>query len=229
MKKFILIIITLIFSLYILVEFIGDRLVKNVLEDNISSSLDRKVSIKKLNIDYLSGKANLEEIELMNKNFEGYMIKIENIKVALDTFSIFTNDIIIINVLLNNIKVNYYFNFKEQKISDNLRSLEKDLRKKSSSKSNKFFNIQNLSAKNISLSVLSPELDIEKSFKLNDMNFKNIGNTNQSKNYKDVLKKFFVDTVEKIKEKVSIEDILNNFDVDQIENKVKDKLKKLIN
>ena len=229
MKKFILIIITLIFSLYILVEFIGDRLVKNVLEDNISSSLDRKVSIKKLNIDYLSGKANLEEIELMNKNFEGYMIKIENIKVALDTFSIFTNDIIIINVLLNNIKVNYYFNFKEQKISDNLRSLEKDLRKKSSSKSNKFFNIQNLSAKNISLSVLSPELDIEKSFKLNDMNFKNIGNTNQSKNYKDVLKKFFVDTVEKIKEKVSIEDILNNFDFDQIENKVKDKLKKLIN
>ena len=131
--------------------------------------------------------------------------------------------------MLNNIKVNYYFNFKEQKISDNLRSLEKDLRKKSSSKSNKFFNIQNLSAKNISLSVLSPELDIEKSFKLNDMNFKNIGNTNQSKNYKDVLKKFFVDTVEKIKEKVSIEDILNNFDVDQIENKVKDKLKKLIN
>ena len=129
MKKFILIIITLIFSFYILVEFIGDRLVKNVLEDNISSSLDRKVSIKKLNIDYLSGKANLEEIELMNKNFEGYMIKIENIKVALDTFSIFTNDIIIINVLLNNIKVNYYFNFKEQKISDNLRSLEKDLRK----------------------------------------------------------------------------------------------------
>tara|TARA_B100001540_G_scaffold317387_1_gene350348 strand:- start:2919 stop:3608 length:690 start_codon:yes stop_codon:yes gene_type:complete len=229
MKKFILIIITLIFSFYVLVEFIGDRLVKNVLEDNISSSLDRKVLIKKLNIDYLSGKANLEEIELMNKNFEGYMIKIENIKVALDTFSIFTNDIIINNVLLNNIKVNYYFNFKEQKISDNLRSLEKDLRKKSSSKSNKFFNIQNLSAKNISLSVLSPELDIEKSFKLNDMNFKNIGNTNQSKNYKDVLKKFFVDTVEKIKEKVSIEDILNNFDVDQIENKVKDKLKKLIN
>ncbi len=229
MKKFILIIITLIFSFYVLVEFIGDRLVKNVLEDNISSSLDRKVLIKKLNIDYLSGKANLEEIELMNKNFEGYMIKIENIKVALDTFSIFTNDIIINNVLLNNIKVNYYFNFKEQKISDNLRSLEKDLRKKSSSKSNKFFNIQNLSAKNISLSVLSPELDIEKSFKLNDMNFKNIGNTNQSKNYKDVLKKFFVDTVEKIKEKVSVEDILNNFDVDQIENKVKDKLKKLIN
>ena len=105
MKKFILIIITLIFSFYVLVEFIGDRLVKNVLEDNISSSLDRKVLIKKLNIDYLSGKANLEEIELMNKNFEGYMIKIENIKVALDTFSIFTNDIIINNVLLNNIKV----------------------------------------------------------------------------------------------------------------------------
>ncbi len=234
MKKFILIIITSIFSFYILVEFIGDRLVKNILEDNISSSLDRKVSIKKLNIDYLSGKANAEEIELMNKHFEGYMIKIENIKVILDTFSIFSNDVIINSVLLNDIKVNYYFNFKDQKILDNLRSLEKDLRDKSSySKSNKFFNIQNLNAKNISLSVLSPELDIEKSFALNNMNFKNIGNTSQSKNYKDVLKEVFIDTVEKIKEKVSIEDILNNFNVDEIENKVKDKvkdkLKKLIN
>ena len=209
-------------------------MVKNILEDNISSSLDRKVSIKKLNIDYLSGKANAEEIELMNKHFEGYMIKIENIKVILDTFSIFSNDVIINSVLLNDIKVNYYFNFKDQKILDNLRSLEKDLRDKSSySKSNKFFNIQNLNAKNISLSVLSPELDIEKSFALNNMNFKNIGNTSQSKNYKDVLKEVFIDTVEKIKEKVSIEDILNNFNVDEIENKVKDKvkdkLKKLIN
>ena len=175
-----------------------------------------------------------EEIELMNKHFEGYMIKIENIKVILDTFSIFSNDVIINSVLLNDIKVNYYFNFKDQKILDNLRSLEKDLRDKSSySKSNKFFNIQNLNAKNISLSVLSPELDIEKSFALNNMNFKNIGNTSQSKNYKDVLKEVFIDTVEKIKEKVSIEDILNNFNVDEIENKVKDKvkdkLKKLIN
>ena len=85
-----------------------------------------------------------------------------------------------------------------------------------------------MDAKNISLSMVSPNLDIQKTFKLNDKNFKNVGNTSQSKNYKDVLQKFFNDTVDKVKDKVSIEDILENiesFDKEQLENKVKDKLK----
>ena len=76
--------------------------------------------------------------------------------------------------------------------------------------------------------MVSPNLDIQKTFKLNDKNFKNVGNTRQSKNYKDILKKFFKDTVNKVKDKVSIDDILEsieNFDTEQLENKVKDKLK----
>ena len=55
MKKFLSIITIFTLSFYILVEFIGDRLIKNILEDNISSSLNREVSIEKLSIDYLSG------------------------------------------------------------------------------------------------------------------------------------------------------------------------------
>ena len=89
MKKFFTVIIILIISFYILIEFIGDRLIKNVLEDNISNSLNRDVSIEKLNIQYLSGKADAKEISLLNKKFDGYLVKIETIKVDLDTFSIF--------------------------------------------------------------------------------------------------------------------------------------------
>ena len=82
--------------------------------------------------------------------------------------------------------------------------------------------------KNISISMMSSNLDIEKTFKLQNINLKNIGNTDQSNNYKDVLKKIFNDTIGKIKEKFSIEDFLNNvenFDTEKLENKVKDKLK----
>ena len=229
MKKFIYIILVFTISFYLSIEFIGDRLIKNQLQKNITSTLNRDVLIDKLNIDYLSGKANIKGISLLNKNFDGYLVKIENIKIDLDAFSLFSNDIIINNVLLDDIKLNYYFNFSEQIISDNLRSLKKDLENNTSqSQSNKYFNIKNLDAKNISLSMVSPNLDIEKTFALNDKNFKNIGNTSQSKNYKDVLKKFFNDTVDKVKDKVSIEDILENiesFDKEQLENKVKDKLK----
>ena len=229
MKKFLSTILIFIVLFYVLIEFIGDKLIKNILESNISSSLNRDVSIEKLNIDYLNGQADARGINLLNKNFEGYLVRIDNIKVNLDTFSIFSNDVIINNVLLDNININYYFNFSEQIISDNVRSLEQELRNKTSySNSNKYFNIKSLNAKNISLSAKSPNLDFEKTITLNDMSFNNIGNTSQSKNYKDVLKEVFNDTVNLVKEKVlsgNVLDKLQNFNPEEIENKVKDKLK----
>ncbi len=229
MKKFLSIITIFIILVYVLIEFIGDRIVKNILEDNISTSLNRDVSIEKLNIDYLNGQADAKWISLLNKNFEGHLVRIESIKVDLDTFSIFSNDVIINNVLLDNISVNYYFNFSKQIISDNVKSLKRELKKKgSASSSNKYFNIKKLKAKNISLSAKSPDLNFEKKITLNDMSFQNIGNTSQSKNYKDVLNQVFNDTVDLIKEKIlsgNILDKLENFNPEEIENKVKDKLK----
>ena len=203
MKKFLFTLLIIVFSIYFLVEFIGDRLIKNILQKNISSTLNRDVSIEKLNINYLSGEASGKDISLLNKKFDGYLLKIDSIVVDLDAFSIFSNDIIINNVLLENIKVNYFFNFSEQIISDNVRSLKEDLENKNTySKSNKYFNIKNLDAKNISLSASSPNLNIEKTIRLDDMNFNNIGNTSESKDYKDILKDVFIDTTEIIKEKI---------------------------
>ena len=118
MKKFFGVTVTLIITLYLLIEFIGDRLIKNILQNNISSALNREVSIENLNIDYLSGEANAKGISLLNKNFEGFFVKIENVKVELDAFSIFSNDVIINNVLLDDIKVNYYFKFADQSYDD---------------------------------------------------------------------------------------------------------------
>ena len=195
----------------------------------MSSSLNREVSIKNLNINYLSGEANAEGITLLNKRFEGYLINIESVKVNLDTFSIFSNNILITDVLLKDISVNYYFNYAEQKVIDNIRSLQQDLTfKTSSSESNKYFNIQNLDAKNISLSILSPDFDIDKTFTLKDLNFNNIGNTQKSTNYKDTLRKVFNETIDTIKEKMinnKFLDQIQNFNTEDLEEKVKDKLK----
>ena len=229
MKKFLISILIIVSSTYFLVEFIGDKLIKNILQKNISSTLNRDVSIEKLNINYLSGEARGKDISLLNKKFDGYLLKIDSIVVDLDAFSIFSNDIIINNVLLENIKVNYYFNFSEQIISDNVRSLREDLENKNTySRSNKYFNIKNLDAKNISLSASSPNLNIEKTIRLDDMNFYNIGNTSESRDYKDILKDIFIDTSEIIKDKIFNENFLEkleNFDSNQLEDKVKDKLK----
>ena len=237
MKKISYVIIIFSISFYLTIEFIGDRLIKNRLQKNISSQLNRDVSIDKLNINYLSGEADIKGLGLLNKKFEGYLLKVDTIMVKLDAFSLFTDNIVIENILLKDININYYFNYSDQIISDNVRSLGQEIKKKSAdTQSNKYFNIKNLDAKNISLSVLSPTIDIKKNFSLSDMNFKNIGNTDQSNDYKNTLKKVFNDILNKVKEKFSIEDVLENlenFNTNEIENKVKDKfknkLKKLIN
>jgi len=230
MKKLILLITILIISSYLFIEFVGDNLIKNVLQNNISTSLNRNVSIEKLNINYFNGEADVKEIQLSNKEFDGYLINIKNIKVRLDPFSIFSNNILIKNILLKDIRVNYYFNYDGLKILDNVRSFQKDLSDKtSSSHSNKYFNIKNLDAKNISLAVLSPDINFEKTFSLNDMNFKNIGNTNTSKDYKDILKEIFRDAMNTIEGKVLNDNILNelqNYNPKLIEDKVKQQINK---
>ena len=93
MKKFSLIVIILFIFFYILVEIVGDRFIKGVLESNISNSLNREVTIEKLSIDYLSGEAQAEKIKLLNKKFDGSLAEVERVKVNLDAFSIFSNDI----------------------------------------------------------------------------------------------------------------------------------------
>ena len=230
MKKLILLITILIISSYLFIEFVGDNLIKNVLQNNISTSLNRNVSIEKLNINYFNGEADVKEIQLSNKEFDGYLINIKNIKVRLDPFSIFSNNILIKNILLKDIRVNYYFNYDGLKILDNVRSFQKDLSDKtSSSHSNKYFNIKNLDAKNISLAVLSPDINFEKTFPLNDMNFRNIGNTNNSKDYKDILKEIFRDAMNTIEGKVLNDNILNelqNYNPKLIEDKVKQQIDK---
>ena len=229
MKKFFSLIALIGILFFILIEFLGDKLIKNILENNISNSLNRDVTIEKLNIDYLSGKASAKNIILLNKKFDGYLIGIDSIKVNLDAYSIFSNTILINNVLLNSIKVNYYFDFTDQQINDNLRSLQKDLKyENTNSESSKYFNIENLEAKNISLSVLSPELNIEKTFAMRDIKLNNIGNTKNSEDYKDALKKIFNDTVDNVKNKVLNDNFLDrlyDLDADLVEEKVKEKLK----
>ncbi len=228
MKKFFSLTAVLGILFFVLIEFLGDKLIKNILENNISSSLNRNVKIEKLNIDYLSGKASAKNITLLNKKFDGYLIGIDSINVNLDTYSIFSNNILINDVLLNNIKLNYYFNFSDQKINDNLKSLQKDLKyENTNSESNKYFNIRNLEAKNISLSVLSPELNVEKTFAISDIKLNDIGNTKNSKDYKDALKKIFNDTVDNVKNKVLNDNFLDKLyelDTDLVEEKIKEKL-----
>ena len=230
MKKLIFLIV-LIVVFYGISEFVGDRIIKGIVEKNISNSLDRETNIENLKINYLKGEAIAKNIKLNNKNFSNDLLTIEDVYVKLKSSSIFSNNVEIYNVNLKGINISYFFNLKNAKINDNVRSLSKTLKEGSGkSTSTKYFNIEKLTIQNINLSVNSPELKIKDQISLNNLEFKNVGNTQDSNNYKDIIRDFANQTITTVKSKVlkgNIQEkleVIKNIDEDLIKKTIKEKL-----
>jgi len=230
MKK-ILVFSVITFSLfYILSEFVGDKIIKGALETNLSNVLDRETNIESLKINYRNGDAEIYGLQIKNKNFGGNLLNLEKAYLKLNTSSIFSNNVEIESVILDGINLNYYFNIEYTMVNDNVRSLEETLKTGSGkSTSTKYFNINKLEAKNIVLSAKSNELKINKNISLQNLEFENIGNTPDSKNYKTVLRDFAKQTIKTVKKKIlsgNLQNKLKNIDEDKIKEKIKKELDK---
>ena len=229
MKKILFFVLFLAISIFILSEFVGDKIIKGILEKNISSSIDRKTEINDLKISYLKGEAVLKKINVNNKNFPNQLLTIDNAFIKLKSSSIFSNIVEISSVELDGIEFNYYFNLKKAKINDNVKSLNKSIDSNDNeSSSSKQFNIEKLNIKNIALSVNSPDLKISQTVSLKNMEFNNVGNTQKSKSYKTIIKNFSKDAAETVKKKFLKSNVKEKIDKlkDINEEKVKDKIKK---
>ena len=230
MKKIISVLVVLIIAIYVLVEFIGDNIIKGSLESNITSTLDRQTTIGNLNINYLSGSAEIEDLKIKNKDFPGNLILLKKASAKLNTSSIFSDKIEIDEILINGVNLSYYFVVNNKmKINDNIKSLQKTLNKgSSSSSSSKKFIIKNLKLDNIVISAKSEKLNLDKSINFENLEFKNIGNTKDSKDYKTVLKETINKAMKDMKNKVlsgNAGNALNKVkNIDQ--NKIKEKIKK---
>ena len=230
MKKIISVLVVLVIAIYVLVEFIGDDIIKGSLESNITSTLDRKTTIVNLNINYLSGSAEIEDLQIHNKDFPGNLISLKKASAKLNTSSIFSDKIEIDEILINGVNLSYYFVINNKmKINDNVKSLQKTLNKGSStSSSTKKFIIKDLKLDNIVISAKSEKLNLNKSINFENLEFKNIGNTKDSKDYKTVLKETVNKAMKDMKNKVlsgNAGNALNKVkNIDQ--NKIKEKIKK---
>ena len=229
MKKILFFVLFLAISIFILSEFVGDRIIKGILEKNISSSIDRKTKINDLKVSFLKGEAVIKKISVDNKNFPNQLLIIDNAFIKLKSSSIFSNILEISSIELDGIEFNYYFNFNKAKINDNVKSLNKSIDSNDDeSSSSKQFNIEKLNIKNIALSVNSPDLKISQTVSLKNMEFNNVGNTQKSKSYKTIIKDFSKDAAETVKKKFLKGNVKEKIDKlkDINEEKVKDKIKK---
>lgn len=249
MKKAFSIIILISVLIYFLVEFVGDGIIKRSLESNLSNTLGTDVKIQSLEVKYLGGGAEIEKLEIQNKNFPGKLLIIDEVFAKLNTSSIFSDKIEIDQIIIDGININYFFTLnKSLKVEDNVKPLKENISKgnNSNSSSSKEFIIKKLDIKNAKISANSEKLNINQQISLKDMSFENVGNTKDSKDYKTILKDIFNKAVKSVKNKVlsgnsgNAIDKLKNIDenkikekikeeINQTKDKVKDKLKKLLN
>ena len=231
MKKFFYFVILLVLAIFILSEFVGDKIIKGILEKDISKALDRKIEIGSLDISYLKGEAIINEVSFFNKNFADKLLNINIIYVKLNSKSIFSNIVEIDHIYIDGIDLNYFFKFKNTKVNDNIRPLIKTLKKDNEQSSDtKYFNIDKLNAKNIVLTVKSSKLNINQKIPLTDLELTNIGNTENSNDYKKILRDFMDQTIKTVKSKVLNVNLKNrlkiikDIDEDVIKRTIKEKL-----
>lgn len=223
MKKFLIITVPFAFITIIFVVFFGDTIIKKNLENILSKNINRSVKITNFDISYLSGKINLEKIEINNKDFPGKLLVVDQASAKIDFLSFYEDVIVVDNITLDGVNLNYYFDITNISKS-NLTTFKKTLEnKKSPNKkpNDKKFLVKQLDIKEINVSASSSKLNLSQTVKLSDMKFENLGNTKDSKNYKVIAKKTIDNAYNELKGKLTS----GVFNQNVIKNKIKDELK----
>ena len=230
MKKFLVFIFFLSLISYIFVAFISDTIIKKTFESILSSNLNREVKIGDFEVNYLNGEINLKKIEINNKDFPGKLLVIDQAFAKLDALSFYEDEIVIDNIVLDGISVNYFFDITNRARS-NFTSLKRTLESKTRSprkSDDKKFLIKQLDIKDINLSASSAKLNLNQIVKLGDLKFENLGNTKESKNYKTIARETLDKVYNEIKDKLASGAIDQDLIKDKIKDKLKNKFKKLL-
>jgi len=230
MKKFIIIIVSIIFISIIFVVFFGDIIIKKNLENILSKNINRAVKIADFDVSYLSGEINLKKIQINNKDFPGKLLVVDQASAKLDLLSFYKDIIVIDNIMLDGINLNYYFDITNITKS-NFTSLKKTLENKKSPNKNpndKEFLVKQLDIKEIKISASSSKLNLNQTVKISDMKFKNLGTTKESKNYKAIAKKTIDKAYNELKGKLTSGAFDQNDIKDKIKNELKKKFKKIL-
>ncbi len=206
--------------------FFSDSIIKKTFESILSNNLNRSVKIKDFDVGYLNGEVNLKKIEIYNKDFPGKLLVVEQASAQLDALSFYKEVVIIDNILIDGIRVNYLFDVTN-KTKSNFNSLKKTIESKSKltrKSGDKKFLIKQLNIRDINVSASSAELNLNQTVKLSDMKFENLGNTKKSKSYKTIAKETIDKAYNEIKAKLASGVIKQ----DKIKDKLKNKFQKLL-
>ena len=241
MRFFLIVIFLLVGGTYFFAEYKGDEIAKKIIENKATEITKKKVSIDNLDIQYLNEKIIFKDLVVKNSDgFPGNLLKIKNLEIITNLKSITTDTVEVKSILLNGINFQYKVIVNNGQVIDNLSAINKILKqestaRKSSNQNNskkennqslqkeefsKNFIIKKLKITNAYAEVISEDLKINTNTKLSDMEFLNVGNTNNSNHYKDVATMILTNVIYKVKN-----DVLSQ----KVQQKLEDKLKDVLN
>ena len=251
MKKFFIFIIILISIISVASYFTFDTILKNYVINSVSKKIEKKISLDQIKTNLLQGTAVVKNLSITdNSQNKQNLIEIQNIIIEINVLSLFSETVSLNKVNLDGVVINYKATIINGKIVDNFGLInqfldkkkknessankqlhdnkeKKSENKKSNIKSNdekkedKNFVIKNLNIPSIVIQAEAKDLNFYKKLKIDSMNFQNVGNTEGSNHYKDVLAMIATNIVIKLNNESITSGLKQKF-----ENKIKKLMKK---
>lgn len=251
MKKFFIFIIILISIISVASYFTFDTILKNYVINSVSKKIEKKISLDQIKTNLFQGTAVVKNLSIAdNSQNKQNLIEIKNIIIEINVLSLLSETVSLNKVNLDGVVINYKATIINGKIVDNFGLInqfldkkkknessankqlydnkeKKSENKKSNIKSNdekkedKNFVIKNLNIPSIVIQAEAKDLNFYKKLKIDSMNFQNVGNTEGSNHYKDVLAMIATNIVIKLNNESITSGLKQKF-----ENKIKKLMKK---
>ena len=251
MRKFFIFIIIPISIISVATYFTFDTILKNYVINSVSKKIEKKISLDQIKINLFQGTAVVKNLSIAdNSQNKQNLIEIQNIIIEINVLSLLSETVSLNKVNLDGVVINYKATIINGKIVDNFGLInqfldkkkknessankqlydnkeKKSENKKSNIKSNdekkedKNFVIKNLNIPSIVIQAEAKDLNFYKKLKIDSMNFQNVGNTEGSNHYKDVLAMIATNIVIKLNNESITSGLKQKF-----ENKIKKLMKK---
>ena len=251
MKKFFIFIIILISIISVASYFTFDTILKNYVINSVSKKIEKKISLEQIKTNLFQGTAVVKNLSITdNSQNKQNLIEIKNIIIEINVLSLLSETVSLNKVNLDGVVINYKATIINGKIVDNFGLINQflDKKKKNESSANKQlqdnkekksenkkaiiksnyekkedknFVIKNLNIPSIVIQAEAKDLNFYKKLKIDSMNFQNVGNTEGSNHYKDVLAMIATNIVIKLNNESITSGLKQKF-----ENKIKKLMKK---
>jgi uncharacterized protein involved in outer membrane biogenesis len=238
-KKIIILLVVFLSIVFLIIDFLSyrvDKIVKNLIIDQGNQALGQQVSVGKIDTSILGSSIKISNIEI--KNLDGFknknIIQIKNINANFVLTSLFKDTIVIKDINVDGATLYYEVLINNKEVKDNVSSFKPALKnpsgasakeieaskelesKNQSKKKNKEFLINQLTINNAQINAFSEFLDINKDINLSKMSFNNVGTSEKSTKFKEVMQMIFANVLLNINNEIIQSDL---------KNKIKEKLK----